>query len=99
MHVDRVAVAQNRRLKLETVSRALSALSTAGFIQVDHRTIDIVDADALRGVIDPTGGIPASIAPPPAPIAAKRSANSGKRERKQQSQFRHGLAWRQLAAA
>lgn len=86
-------------LKLETVSRALSTLNAAGIIQVHQRSVDIVDADALRGVIDPTTGIAASIAPPPAPAAAQRGANSGKRLRKQRSQFQHGLAWRQLAAA
>ena len=86
-------------LKLETVSRALSTLNAAGIIQVHQRSVDIVDADALRGVIDPTAGIAASIAPPRAPAAAQRGANSGKRARKQRSQFQHGLAWRQLAAA
>ena len=86
-------------LKLETVSRALSTLNAAGIIQVHQRSVDIVDAGALRGVIDPTAGIAASIAPPPAPAAAQRGANSGKRVRKQRSQFQPGLAWRQLAAA
>ena len=56
-------------LKLETVSRALSALNTAGVIQVHQRSIDIVDAGALRGVIDPAAaGIAASIAPHPDPL-------------------------------
>jgi len=85
-------------LKLETVSRALSTLNAAGIIQVHQRSVDIVDADALRGVIYPAPGI-ANIAPHPAPTAARRGANRGKRARTQQSQFRHGPAWRQLAAA
>jgi len=86
-------------LKLETVSRALSTLNAAGIIHVHQRSVDIVDAAALRGVVDPASGIAASIAPPPEPAAARLGANSGKRARKQQSQFKHGLAWRQLAAA
>ena len=44
-------------LKLETVSRALSALTSSGFIQVHQRSIDIVDADGLQSVIDPTARI------------------------------------------
>jgi CRP/FNR family transcriptional regulator len=39
-------------LKLETVSRALSALHSSGIIRVNQRNIDIVDSDALHGVID-----------------------------------------------
>ena len=86
-------------LKLETVSRALSALNTAGIIQVHQRSIDIVDADALRAVIDPAAGIAASIAPHLGSASAGSGANDGKRARKPRSQFPPGLAWQQLAAA
>src|ERR1700690_211773 len=85
-------------LKLETVSRALSALNTAGIIQVHQRTIDIVDADALRGVIDPAAGIPASIAPHLEPHAPARAAGSDKRERGLRPARPSAPAWRQLAA-
>ena len=86
-------------LKLETVSRALSALNTAGVIQVHQRSIDIVDADALREVIDPAAGVPASIAPHLGETPARSGASSDKRAKKSRSQFPSGLAWRQLAAA
>ena len=86
-------------LKLETVSRSLSTLNAAGIIQVHQRSVDIVDADALRCVVDPAAGAAASIAPPPEPAAAQGGAASGKRARKQRPQSQHGLAWRQLAAA
>jgi CRP/FNR family transcriptional regulator len=86
-------------LKLETVSRALSTLNAAGIIQVHQRSVDIVDADALRGVIDSAAGIATSAAPAPGAAAAQRGVNGGKRARKQPAQFQHGLAWRQLAAA
>ncbi len=86
-------------LKLETVSRALSALNTDGIIQVHQRSIDIVDADALRGVVDPAVRIAASIAPPLGSGAVQRCADSGKRARKPRPQFQTGFAFRQLAAA
>jgi CRP/FNR family transcriptional regulator len=86
-------------LKLETVSRALSALNTAGIIQVHQRSIDIADADALRGVIDPAAGVPASIAPQFDPPPARRDASGSKHGKKIRAQFPPGLAWRQLAAA
>ena len=83
-------------LKLETVSRALSALNGAGCIQVHQRSIDIVDADALRGVIDPAAAVPASIAPHPAPTAARSGDRAARNAR---SRFASGSAWRQFAAA
>lgn|GEM_PF-302002 len=86
-------------LKLETVSRALSALNTAGVIQVHQRSIDIVDADALRGVIDPAGGIAAGNAAHPRSSPVRADANSGKRARKPRSQFPPAFAWRQFAVA
>jgi CRP/FNR family transcriptional regulator len=86
-------------LKLETVSRALSALNTSGIVQVHQRSIDIVDADALRGVIDPVAGIPASTAPHVGSSSVRIDANNGKRARKPRSQFPPGLAWQQRAAA
>jgi CRP/FNR family transcriptional regulator, anaerobic regulatory protein len=86
-------------LKLETVSRALSALNTSGVIQVHQRSIDIVDAGALRAVIDPATGIAASIAPQFGPASPESGAGNGKRARKPRPQFEPGLAWRQLAAA
>ena len=86
-------------LKLETVSRALSALNSSGVIQVHQRSIDIVDADALRAVIDPAAGIPASTAPRPGAPAPESGAGNAKRASKPRPQFQPGLAWRQLAAA
>ena len=83
-------------LKLETVSRALSALNSAGCIQVHQRSIDIVDADALRSVIDPAAVVPASIAPHPAPTAARSGDRAARNVR---SRFASGSAWRQFAAA
>jgi CRP/FNR family transcriptional regulator len=86
-------------LKLETVSRALSALNSSGVIQVHQRSIDIVDADALRGVIDPAAGVAARIAPRLGSVSPQCSTGGGKRARKPRPQFQPGLAWRQLAAA
>lgn len=86
-------------LKLETVSRALSALNSAGIIQVHQRSIDIVDADALRGVIDPAACAPASIVPHAAPAPARSKVSNERRARKPRPQFPSGLVWRQLAAA
>ncbi len=86
-------------LKLETVSRALSALNSAGIIQVHQRSIDIVDADALRSVIDPAACAPASIVPHAASAPARSKVNSERRARKPRPQFPSGLVWRQLAAA
>ena len=86
-------------LKLETVSRALSALNTAGVIQVHQRSIDIVDADALRGVIDPAAGVPAGIAPQFGSPPARSDVGAGKHVKKACAQLPPGLAWRQLVAA
>lgn len=86
-------------LKLETVSRALSALNASGIVQVHQRSIDIVDADALRGVLDPAAGVPAGIAPHLGSTPARSGVNNDRRARKPRAQFPSGLAWRQLAAA
>jgi len=86
-------------LKLETVSRALSALNGAGIIQVHQRSIDIVDAGALRGVIDPAAGVPASIVPQFGAIPARSDVGDHRQAKKARAQFPPGLAWRQLAAA
>jgi CRP/FNR family transcriptional regulator, anaerobic regulatory protein len=86
-------------LKLETVSRALSALNSSGAIQVHQRNIDIVDAEALRGVLDPAAGIAASIAPQHKLASPDHGAGDGKRARELRAQFQPGLAWRQLATA
>ena len=82
-------------LKLETVSRALSALNTSGVIQVQQRSIDIVDADGLRCVIDPAANVAAQDATRLESCNARSSANKGKNTRK----FKTGLVWQQLAAA
>jgi CRP/FNR family transcriptional regulator len=82
-------------LKLETVSRALSALNSSGIIQVHQRSIDILDADALRGVIDPA----ASVAPRLDSTLPESSASTGKRVGKPCPRFQPGLAWQQRAAA
>jgi CRP/FNR family transcriptional regulator len=86
-------------LKLETVSRALSALNTSGIIQVHQRSIDIVDADALRNVIDPAAGIAAGVAPQLALATPKHGAGDTKRARKPRPQFPPELAWQQFAPA
>jgi len=86
-------------LKLETVSRALSALNTAGFIQVHQRSVDILDTEALRGVIDPAAGGSAKIAPHAPSPAAAGGADQAKRGRKPRPALPSGQAWRQLAAA
>ena len=51
-------------LKLETVSRALSSLNNAGIVQVHQRSIDIVDIDELREVVDPGAAIQPALAKP-----------------------------------
>jgi CRP/FNR family transcriptional regulator, anaerobic regulatory protein len=85
-------------LKLETVSRALSALHSSGVIQVHQRSIDIVDADALRRIID----LPASTSPDVAPhqrsVPARRGAGHGAPAGKPRTQFPPAVAWRELAA-
>jgi len=86
-------------LKLETVSRALSALNTAGIIQVHQRSIDIVDADGLRGVIDPAAGAPEGIAQHPGSAVARGSVKAERRAPKARSQVAHGRAWHEHAAA
>ncbi len=82
-------------LKLETVSRALSALNNAGVIQVQQRSIDIVDAEGLQRVIDPASTLAAAAPARLAPCATRTSAGKSKGPGK----FRPGLAWQQLAAA
>jgi CRP/FNR family transcriptional regulator len=77
-------------LKLETVSRALSALNNSGVIQVQQRSIDIVDPEGLHRVIDPASNLEA-VAPTRLAPRAGKSKGPGK--------FRPGLAWQQLAAA
>jgi CRP/FNR family transcriptional regulator len=86
-------------LQLETVSRALSALNSSGVIQVHQRSVDIVDADALRAVIDPAASVAARIANRHAAVSPQSSAGNGKRGRKPRPRFEPGLAWQQLAAA
>ena len=84
-------------LKLETVSRALSALNTSGVIRVHQRTIDIVDVDALRGVIVPYTNIMAGGAAQVGSIPLRTDADNGKRAKK--APFRRAPSWQQLAAA
>jgi CRP/FNR family transcriptional regulator, anaerobic regulatory protein len=86
-------------LKLETVSRAFSAMNSSGVIRVHQRSVGIVDADALRAVIDPALGAAAGIAPRLGSAASGSGARNGKPARKPRPQFQPGLAWRQLAAA
>ena len=86
-------------LKLETVSRALSALNACGIIEVHQRSVDIVDAGALRGVIDPAAGIAGKIAPRLQSAPARSAAGNAKPARKSRSRLQPELAWQQLAAA
>jgi CRP/FNR family transcriptional regulator len=81
-------------LKLETVSRALSALNAEGVIQVHQRSIDILNADALRAAVDP-----AAAAAPHTAAAAAGAATGAKHARKSRAKTQGGLAWHQLAAA
>ncbi len=73
-------------LKLETVSRTLSALDRSGFIQVSNRHIDIVDTGGLRRVIDPDGASAAGTAVQMHLNAARADASYWKRPRKSQFQ-------------
>jgi CRP/FNR family transcriptional regulator len=82
-------------LKLETVSRALSALNTSGVIQVHQRSIDIIDAGGLHGVVDPAAGVAAG--PVARPRSSPQRSDAGKRTRK--PRFPSELSWQQLAAA
>jgi CRP/FNR family transcriptional regulator len=84
-------------LKLETVSRALSALNGSGVIQVHQRSIDIVDAGALRRVIDPAADVVIDTAPCLRSAAVRTGSGNAKRASK--SPFRPGNAWQQLATA
>ena len=76
-------------LKLETVSRALSALNSTGVIQVRNRHIDIIDANGLRRVIDPYGAAPTGGAVHLHTNAGRADANNWKTAR--QSLFQPGL--------
>jgi CRP/FNR family transcriptional regulator len=83
-------------LKLETVSRALSALNAAGTIQVHQRSVDIIDAAALRGVIDP----PAVITPRPGSVPVRSRMDHDSRAQNTRPPLAASAhAWRQLAAA
>jgi CRP/FNR family transcriptional regulator len=86
-------------LKLETVSRALSALNGAGVIQVHQRSVDILDADGLRGVIDPSAYAPESILAHPGSVSVRSSANGDQRAKKPRAPLSSALVWQQLAAA
>ncbi len=86
-------------LKLETVSRALSALHTGGSIQVHQRSVDIVNGDALRRVIDPSAAVCAGNTTRHASSPAGAGSNKGRQAGKTRSQFPSGMACRQLAAA
>ena len=86
-------------LKLETVSRALSALNSAGIIQVHQRSIDILDADALHAVVDPAASADTAVPTPPAPPATRLHAEGNGATAKARVQLRSGAAWRQLVAA
>jgi CRP/FNR family transcriptional regulator len=57
-------------LKLETVSRCLSAFAGAGILGVDHRSLLLRDVDALRSVAAPPASVPRPLRPI---VAAKRT--------------------------
>jgi CRP/FNR family transcriptional regulator len=59
-------------IKLETVSRTLSALAAAGLIEVSHRSITLTDIDGLRALLPPRSS--ASGRATPAQAAARRRA-------------------------
>jgi CRP/FNR family transcriptional regulator len=84
-------------LKLETVSRALSALHASGLVQVHQRSIDIVDAAGLRGVIDPAACALQSAEPHSGP--APGAAENGRRAKPLRPRYQPGPVWRQFAAA
>lgn len=56
-------------LKLETVSRCLSAFADAGILDVDYRSVGLHDVDALRSVAAPPAIVPQPLRPV---VAAKR---------------------------
>jgi CRP/FNR family transcriptional regulator len=82
-------------LKLETVSRALSALNSSGVIQVRQRSIEIVDPGALRGVIDPA----AATAPRVEAVSPDSGVNRRSRAGKPWPKYPSGFAGQLLAAA
>ena len=84
-------------LKLETVSRALSALNADGYIQVHQRSIDILDEDGLHRVIDPAAV--AQIGEPGRRAASSTGpkANKAKRAGKSQASVERSPRWRQIA--
>ena len=40
-------------LKLETVSRTLSAFAAAGLLEIDRRDVTLLDLEGLRRIVDP----------------------------------------------
>jgi CRP/FNR family transcriptional regulator len=66
-------------IKLETVSRSLSALAAAGIIGVNRRTITLRDVPALRRIVEPRDAATPA-APPPARVRTPES-RKGKRNR------------------
>ncbi|MBE0615559.1 MAG: helix-turn-helix domain-containing protein [Burkholderiales bacterium] len=86
-------------LKLETVSRALSALNNTRIIHVHQRTIDIIDPDALRAVVDPAGGAAPGIEAQPAAGPVRNGIQDDGRPGKSRATLPADVPWRQLAVA
>ena len=86
-------------LKLETVSRALSALNNTRIIHVHQRTIDIIDPDALRAVVDPAAGTAPGIEPQPASSPNGKGIKNDRHPDKSRAALRSGVPWRQVAVA
>jgi len=84
-------------LKLETVSRALSALNADGHIQVHQRSIDILDEDGLHRVIDPAAAAPAGEPRMRAASPACRKASASKRGGNSRTPHAPAPGWRQFA--
>lgn len=64
-------------LKLETVSRTLSAFAAAGLIAIDRRDVTLNEIDALRRILDPLARETAAHAP----AAPRRSGSTSARAR------------------
>ncbi len=86
-------------LKLETVSRTLSALNACGSIEVHQRSVDILDPGALRRVIDPAMSAGLVRAPRAVSTPARSAAANAKRARKPRPLLRTGFAGQHFAAA
>ncbi len=86
-------------LKLETVSRALSSPNSTGAVQVHQRSIDILDVDGLREVVDPAARVAPSVPTLRVTKSTQRGAGGGKSRAGTRSPQRPGFALQHFATA